>query len=101
MNLGTWDKTKWAGLKGKSGPPGNMNAFKRGLAAIQKRREEGVSTQHDENVRTSSSKFIAETGAFSIRCPLALCEPASASCALNLNRCLVQCLVRRPPSLPI
>jgi len=31
-----------AGLKGKSGPPGNMNAFKHGLAAIQKRREEGV-----------------------------------------------------------
>jgi hypothetical protein len=25
-----------AGLKGKSGPPGNMNAFKHGLAAIQK-----------------------------------------------------------------
>ena len=29
-----------AGMKGKSGPPGNMNAFKHGLAAIQKRREE-------------------------------------------------------------
>jgi hypothetical protein len=31
-----------AGLKGKGGPPGNMNAFKHGLAAIQKRLEEGV-----------------------------------------------------------
>ena len=40
-----------AGLKGKSGPPGNMNAFKHGLAAIQKRREEGVPTEHEENVR--------------------------------------------------
>ena len=30
------------GVKGKSGPPGNMNAFKHGLADIQKRREEGV-----------------------------------------------------------
>jgi hypothetical protein len=39
-----------AGLKGKSGPPGNMNAFKHGLAAIQKRREEGIPTEH-ENVR--------------------------------------------------
>src|SRR5262245_55429445 len=39
------------GIKGKSGPPGNMNAFKHGLAAIQKRRDEGVSTQHEENVR--------------------------------------------------
>ena len=37
-----------AGLKGKSGPPGNMNAFKHGLAAIQKRREEGVTTEHEQ-----------------------------------------------------
>jgi hypothetical protein len=40
-----------AGLKGKSGPPGNMNAFKHGLAAIRKRREESVITEHEENVR--------------------------------------------------
>jgi hypothetical protein len=40
-----------AGLKGKSGPPGNMNAFKHGLAAIQKRREERITTEHEENVR--------------------------------------------------
>jgi hypothetical protein len=39
------------GVKGRSGPPGNMNAFKHGLAAIQKRREEGVPTEHEENVR--------------------------------------------------
>jgi hypothetical protein len=39
------------GVKGKSGPPGNMNAFKHGLAAIQKRREEGVATEHEESVR--------------------------------------------------
>ena len=40
-----------AGLKGKSGPPGNMNAFKHGLAAIQKRCEEGLNTEHEESVR--------------------------------------------------
>jgi len=40
-----------AGLKGKSGPPGNMNAFKHGLAAIQKRREESITTEHEEGVR--------------------------------------------------
>ena len=39
------------GVKGRSGPPGNMNAFKHGLAAIQKRREEGVSTENEESVR--------------------------------------------------
>jgi hypothetical protein len=40
-----------AGLKGKSGPPGNINAFKHGLAAIQKRREEAVTTEHEQSVR--------------------------------------------------
>ena len=40
-----------AGLKGKSVPPGNMNAFKHGLAAIQKRREESITTEHEESVR--------------------------------------------------
>jgi len=39
------------GLKGKSGPPGNMNAFKHGLAAIEKRREESVTTEHEESAR--------------------------------------------------
>jgi hypothetical protein len=39
-----------AGLKGKSGPPGNMNAFKHGLAAIQKRREESITTEHEESI---------------------------------------------------
>ena len=38
-------------VKGRSGPPGNMNAFKHGLAAIQKRREEGIPTEYEENVR--------------------------------------------------
>jgi hypothetical protein len=28
-----------------------MNAFKRGLATIQKRRQDGVPTEHEENVR--------------------------------------------------
>jgi hypothetical protein len=50
MNLVTWEETNMAGLKGKSGPPGNMNAFKHGLAAIQNRREESVITEHEENV---------------------------------------------------
>jgi hypothetical protein len=44
-------QNEMAGLKGKSGPPGNMNAFKDGLAAIQKRREESIITEHEESVR--------------------------------------------------
>jgi hypothetical protein len=52
-----------AGLKGKSGPPGNMNAFKHGLASIQKRREEGVPTEHEENVREQILEgLIADKG---------------------------------------
>src|SRR5215471_15205612 len=51
------------GIKGKSGPPGNMNAFKHGLAAIQKRREESVTTEHEENVRQQILEgLIADKG---------------------------------------
>jgi hypothetical protein len=39
------------GVKGRSGPPGNLNAFKHGLAAIQKRREESVATEYEDGVR--------------------------------------------------
>jgi hypothetical protein len=40
-----------AGLRGRSGPPGNMNAFKHGLAAIQKRKEIGVPTDREESIK--------------------------------------------------
>jgi hypothetical protein len=52
-----------AGLKGKNGPPGNMNAFKHGLAGIQKRRDEGLPTEHEENVRQQILEgLIADKG---------------------------------------
>jgi uncharacterized protein YehS (DUF1456 family) len=53
-----------AGLKGKSGPPGNMNAFKHGLVAIQKRRrEQGILTVYEENVRQQILQgLIADKG---------------------------------------
>jgi hypothetical protein len=51
------------GVKGRSGPPGNMNAFKRGLAAIQKRREESMPTEHEESVRQQILEgLIADKG---------------------------------------
>ena len=79
MNLATWDETNgyeatriyrenavaavsavvrmqdgacMAGLKGKSGPPGNMNAFKHGLAVISETAQGGVPTEHEENFHT-------------------------------------------------
>jgi hypothetical protein len=51
------------GIKGRSGPPGNMNAFKHGLAAIQKRREESVTTEYEEGVRQQILEgLIADKG---------------------------------------
>jgi hypothetical protein len=47
-------QNEMAGLKGKSGPPGNMNAFKHGLVAIQKRREESITAS---TRKASGSKF--------------------------------------------
>ena len=46
-----------AGLKGKNGPPGNMNAFKHGLAAIQKRREESIIHRPRGERQTANSIF--------------------------------------------
>ena len=39
------------GLKGRSGPPGNQNAFKHGLAAIEKRQDTGLLAPPDESIR--------------------------------------------------
>jgi hypothetical protein len=40
-----------AGVKGRSGPPGNQNNFKHGLSTIQRRREAGVITEHEDSIR--------------------------------------------------
>jgi hypothetical protein len=40
-----------AGLRGKSGPPGNQNAFRHGLAAVHNRRAEGQLTESERDIR--------------------------------------------------
>jgi hypothetical protein len=40
-----------AGLKGRSGPPGNQNGFKHGLAAVDHRRAAGVLTPAEYSIR--------------------------------------------------
>lgn len=40
-----------AGLKGRSGPPANQNAFRHGLAGIKHRRGEGALTPEEQNIR--------------------------------------------------
>jgi hypothetical protein len=52
MNPVTWDETNGR-IERQSGPPGNMNAFKHGLAAIQKRREEGIPTEYEGECQAS------------------------------------------------
>jgi len=40
-----------AGMRGRSGPPGNQNAFRHGLAGIAQRRAEGVLNPAEQSIR--------------------------------------------------
>jgi hypothetical protein len=49
-----------AGKKGQSGPPGNANAFRHGLAAVQNRRANGALTVEEQDIRLAG--LIADKG---------------------------------------
>jgi hypothetical protein len=52
-----------AGKKGQSGPPGNANAFRHGLAAVQRRRAEGVLTDEEQDIRADIlARLISDKG---------------------------------------
>ena len=40
-----------AGIPGRSGPPGNQNAFRHGLAGISERRADGVLNPQEQSIR--------------------------------------------------
>jgi len=40
-----------AGIRGRSGPPGNQNAFRDGLAGIAQRRADGVLNHQEQSIR--------------------------------------------------
>src|SRR5207249_9990637 len=40
-----------AGIRGKSGPPANQNAFKHGLAGVTQRRANGALTPDEQTIR--------------------------------------------------
>ena len=40
-----------AGIRGRSGPPGNQNAFRHGLAGIAQRRADGVLNPAEQSIR--------------------------------------------------
>jgi hypothetical protein len=52
-----------AGIRGRSGPPGNQNAFRHGLAGISQRRADGVLNQSEKSVREEIlSGLLADKG---------------------------------------
>jgi len=59
-----WVRAKhMAGMKGRSGPPGNLNNFQHGLAALQKRRGQGAITESEENIKAEIlAGLIADKG---------------------------------------
>ena len=40
-----------AGIRGRSGPPGNQNAFRHGLAGISQRRADGTLNPLEQSIR--------------------------------------------------
>ena len=52
-----------AGKKGQSGPPGNANAFRHGLATVQRRRADGELTEEEQDIRTDIlTGLVADKG---------------------------------------
>src|SRR5262249_3969233 len=52
-----------AGIRGRSGPPGNQNAFRHGLAGILQRRTDGVLNPAEQSIREENrSGLLADKG---------------------------------------
>jgi hypothetical protein len=52
-----------AGIRGKSGPPGNQNAFRHGLAGIAQRRADGLLNPAEQTIREEIlSGLLADKG---------------------------------------
>jgi hypothetical protein len=52
-----------AGIRGRSGPPGNQNAFRHGLAGIAQRRADGVLNPQEQLIREEIlSGLLADKG---------------------------------------
>src|SRR5512144_701149 len=52
-----------AGIRGRSGPPGNQNAFRHGLAGIAQRRADGALNPSEQSIREEIlSGLLADKG---------------------------------------
>ena len=50
-------------MRGRSGPPGNQNAFRHGLAGIAQRRSDGVLSPQEQSIREEIlSGLLADKG---------------------------------------
>jgi len=60
-----------ADIRGRSGPPGNQNAFRHGLAGIAQRRADGVLNPQEQSIREEilSGLFADKSGAAQINAP--------------------------------
>ena len=51
------------GIRGRSGPPGNQNAFRHGLAGIVQRRADGILNPAEQSIRKEIlSGLLADKG---------------------------------------
>jgi hypothetical protein len=74
------------GIKGRSGPPGNQNAFKHRLAAIEKRQDAGLLLPPDETVRQQIldgliSDKVPGCDRLALPCSIATDDPSRPSAA--------------------
>jgi len=52
-----------AGIRGRSGPPGNQNAFRHGLAGVSQRRADGALNPAEQSIREEIlSGLLADKG---------------------------------------
>jgi hypothetical protein len=82
-----------AGIRGKSGPPGNQNAYRQGLAGIARRRADGVLNPAEQSIREEIlSGLLADKVGEIVRVALRKHEhPVSRMIAIAIKLLLRRC----------
>src|SRR5437879_7289857 len=89
-----------AGIRGKSGSPGNQNAFRHGLAAVQQRRINGALTQDERDIRADIlCGLLADKGdeaQISTACVLAEIIASGVSLLVTFNNAIDGVITNNP-----